>query len=262
MRTLLQILRSLFMLPLLAVYVFGSFLMAAFLIAASCEQTYEISPDVYRADTDSCLVELEVSELRAEGKVMLPGTGAFPESATIVKCNGQYHMAPHVFCGCWELKCHPGIAGQLAGILGMHGGGDACMYSTSPARPYEGVPIVLQGRQHGRSIEVLEIADSYGCYEQQMVSSPWKNFLRGIFCLVAAVGMSGIWWLVRSYPLRCFVFVVGCCLSLLGLAAGVLVWTQVTVHAEQASGWVAPLAVAVSLLGLVASLSGCSYFRK
>ena len=150
----------------------------------------------------------------------------------------------------------------VAGILGMHGGGDACMYSTSPARPYEGVPIVLQGRQHGRSIEVLEIADPYGCYEQQMVSSPWKNFLRGIFCLVAAVGMAGIWWLVRSYPLRCFVFVVGCCLSLLGLAAGVLVWTQVTVHAEQASGWVAPLAVAVSLLGLVASLSGGSCFRK
>ena len=250
------------MLPLLATYVFGSFLMAAFLIAASCEQTYEISSDVYRADTDSCLVELEVRELRAVGNVMLPGTGEFPESATIVKCDGQYYMAPHVFCGCWELKCHPGIAGQLAGILGMHRGGDACMYATSPARPYDGALVMLLGRQHGRSIEVLEIADPYGCYEQQMVSSPWKNFLRGIACLVVAVGMAGIWWLVRSYPRRCFVFVVGCWLCLLGLAAGVLVWTQATLHAEQASGWVVPLAVLVSLMGLVASLVGCSYFRK
>ena len=238
-------------LPVLGGYMVGCFLMAALLIALTCEQTYKVQPGCFRADTDSCLVELEVLEVRAEGKVQVPGLGEIPEAAVIVQSGGSYYTAPHVYCGCWELRLPPEIiAGRLSGGLGMHSGGDSSYwYTVSPAWPYDSIPIRLLGRQQGKLIHVLEVADSSGGYAEHMVCGAGFKLLAGAVCVVVAVCMAGVWWLFRPYSRRGFVPVMLFCLCLIVLAAGVLVWQRWAVHSELAAGWAAPLAVVVALLG-------------
>lgn len=236
-------------LPVLGGYMVGCFFMAALLIALTCEQTHQVLPERFSAETDSCLVELEVRELRAEGKVHVPGLGEIPEAAVIVQSGGSYYTAPHVYCGCWELRIPPGIAGRLAGILGMRSGGKAYRYTDSPAWPYDMIPVRLLGRQRGNALEVLELATSSGGYAEHLVWGAGFKLLAGVVCVVVAVCMAGVWCLFRPYDRRGFVPAVLFCLCLIVLAAGVLVWQRWAVHSEQAASWAAPLAVVVALLG-------------
>ena len=237
-------------LPVLGGYMVGCFLMAALLIALTCEQTYKVQAGCFSADTDSCLVELEVLEVRAVGKVQVPGLGEIPEPAVIVLSGGSYYTAPHVYCGCWELRIPPGIVGRLAGILGMHSGGDSSYwYTGSPAWPYDMIPVRLLGRQRGNALEVLDLATSSGGYAEHLVWGAGFKLLAGAVCVVVAVCMAGVWWLFRPYSRRGFVPAVLFCLCLIVLAAGVLVWQRWAVLSEQAAVWAAPLAVVVALLG-------------
>lgn len=236
-------------LPVLGGYMVGCFLMAALLIALTCEQTYKVQPGCFSADTDSCLVELEVLEVRSEGKVQVPELGEIPEPAVIVQSGGSYYTAPHVYCGCWELRIPPGIVGRLAGILGMRSGGKSYRYTDSPAWPYDMIPVRLLGRQRGNALEVLELATSSGGYAEHLVWGAGFKLLAGAVCLVVSACMAGVWWLFRPYARRGFVPVMLFCLCLIVLAAGVLVWQRWAVHSELAAGWAAPLAVVVALLG-------------
>lgn len=236
-------------LPVLGGYMVGCFLMAALLIALTCEQTYKVQPGCFSADTDSCLVELEVLEVRAEGKVQVPGLGEIPEPAVIVLSGGSYYTAPHVYCGCWELRIPPGIVGRLAGILGMRSGWKSYWYTDSPAWPYDMIPVRLLGRQRGNALEVLELATSSGGYAEHLVWGAGFKLLAGAVCVVVAVCMAGVWRLFRPYSRRGFVPAMLFCLCLIVLAAGVLVWQRWAVLSEQAAVWAAPLAVVVALLG-------------
>lgn len=109
-------------LPCLAGYIMAVFVMAPLLISVTNVPVFEIRPDQYRGATDSCLVELEVNKLHAEGIIELPGIGEVKEPALFVCYEGKYYTAPHLYAGLWELKLSEAQTAQLAGIFGSFGG--------------------------------------------------------------------------------------------------------------------------------------------
>ena len=149
--------------PAVAGYIMAVFVMAPLLISVTNAPVFEITPDKYRGATDSCLVELEVNKLHAEGRIELPGIGPVEEQTLFVCHEGKYHAAPHLYAGLWELKLNEAQTAQLAGIFGsFEGQGAPFRYTPSPGGPYDGIPVRMLGRQNGRLIEVADIADSSG----------------------------------------------------------------------------------------------------
>lgn len=159
------------------------FVMAALIIALSKAPVYEIRSDESRDYTDSCLVELEVNELHAGGRIELPDIGTVEEPALFVQHAGKCHTAPHLYAGLWELKISEAQAAQLAGIYGASGAPDLpYKYTSSPGAPYDGIPVRLLGRQNGRVIEVQDIADCDGYYESHLVTSYGGNLAMLALC--------------------------------------------------------------------------------
>lgn len=241
--------------PAVAGYIMAVFVMAPLLISVTNAPVFEITPDKFRGATDSCLVELEVNKLHAEGRIELPGIGPVEEQALFVSHGGKYYAAPHLYAGLWELKLSEAQTAQLAGIFGsFEGQGAPFRYTTSPGGPYDGIPVRMLGRQNGRLIEVADIADSSGYFNSHLVTSFLDDvFMLGL-CGVVACAMAGGWCLFSPASLRVFLLRLLMFFCLIIVPAGVLVSMGIVVHADEAPSWVGPLAVAGAVLGIAYSL--------
>lgn len=245
----------LLVLPVLAGYVMAVFVMAALIIALTNAPVYEIRTDEYRDYTDSCLVELEVNELHAGGRIELPDIGPVEEPALFVQHTGKCRTAPHLYAGLWELKISEVQAAQLAGIYGASGAPDLpYKYTSSPGTPYDGIPVRLLGRQNGRVIEVQDIADCGGYYKSHLVTSYQADLAMLALCGAVAGIMAGVWCLFNPASRQVFLMRLLIAACLIIMPAGWLVSTRIVVHAAEAPLWAGLLAVAGSLAGIIVAL--------